>query len=234
MPLVGGADGCRQGWVLVTNDLSSGIIAWRVCANAEDLFYGNPVPEILGVDIPIGLPDSGPRLCDLSARRRLGPGRGSSVFPAPIRCQLEAKTYLEACRLRFEKEGKKISQQTWRILPKIREVDALLRRDSALQQRVREVHPEVCFLRLAGGCAMRHGKKTQQGQKERLRLLEPWFGKSLQQAMARRSELNCGADDLLDAFAVCWTAEQIYRNLAQTLPPDPPRDSAGLRMETVG
>jgi len=233
MPLVGGADGCKQGWVLVTRELGSGLVSWRVCTSAEDLFYGNPIPDVLGIDIPIGLPDSGPRVCDHEARRRLGTGRGSSVFPAPIRCLLNAHTYVESCALRFQAEGKKISRQAWGILPKIRCVDSLLRHDAALQQRVREVHPEVCFLLLAGH-PMRHNKKKKQGQEERLRVLKPWFGESLFAAVDQRHRLHFALDDLLDAFAVCWTAERIYSGRAETLPPNPPRDSAGLRMEIVG
>src|SRR5512133_3103611 len=127
MPLVGGADGCKRGWVLVTKELSSGRVSWRVCTSTDGLFYQEPIPDILGIDIPIGLPDRGPRACDQEARRKLGPGRGSSVFPAPLRCLLDALTYSEACTLRFNAEGKKISRQAWGILPKIRSVDALMR-----------------------------------------------------------------------------------------------------------
>jgi len=233
MPLLGGADGCRNGWVLVTKELSSGRVNCRLCSSTRDLFYGEPVPDILGLDIPIGLPDSGARLCDREARKRLGPGRGSSVFPAPIRCLLEARSYAEACDLRFEAEHKKISRQAWGILPKIREVDEALRADPALQQRVREVHPEISFLLLAGGRPLDHGKKTRLGQEERLRMLEPHFGQYLQRAVAKRHAMRCTLDDILDAFAVCWTAERISSGLAETLPPNPPRDSAGLRMEIV-
>ncbi len=232
MPLIAGADGCRQGWVLVTKELGSGQVAWRVCTSTEDLFYGKPTPDILGLDIPIGLPDSGPRACDLQARELLGPGRESSVFPAPIRCLLKAQTYAEACTLGLQADGRKISRQTWGILPKIRDVDALMRPDSFLQQRVHEVHPEVCF-RLLSGHPMRHNKKRKPGQEDRLRALEPWFGSSLHEAMAQRIPLGCALDDLLDAFAACWTAERIYFRQALTLPPDPPRDFAGLRMEII-
>jgi predicted RNase H-like nuclease len=81
---------------------------------------------------------------------------------------------------------------------------------------------------------MQHGKKTKQGHEERLLLLEPWFGEHLHKAVRERAALGCSPDDLLDAFAACWTAEGIYRGLGQTLPADPPRDSTGLRMEIVG
>jgi len=212
---------------------SSGSVSWQICTSTEDLFHGDGAPDLLGLDIPIGLPDSGPRLCDLEARRRLGFPRGSSVFPAPIRCLLQAATYGEACALRFEAEKRKISRQTWGILPKIKDVDRVLRNDAELPDRVREVHPEFCFSILAGH-PMEHRKKTKQGQDERLRLLEPAFGGCLGAAVADRRALGCPLDDLLDAFAACWTAERIYYGRAVTLPSAPPRDSAGLRMEILG
>ena len=269
MPTVGGADGCRQGWVLVVKELDaesaappgsadvasvlgprsadvpsawgghparrfSGSISWRTCTSTKDLFYGPEALDLLGLDMPIGLPDSGPRLCDLEARRRLGFPRGSSVFPAPIRSLLHARSYLEACALSFEADRKKISRQTWAILPKIRDVDSLLRDDPELQDRVREVHPEVCFSILAGR-PMEYRKKRKQGQEERVRLLETVFGAAcLHAALSDRRALGCPLDDLLDAFVACWTAERIYRGREVTLPAAPPRDSAGLRMEILG
>jgi len=125
-----------------------------------------------------------------------------------------------------------MSQQAWHIIPKIRAVDSLLRRDPALQQKIREVHPEVCFRTLAGRHLM-HAKKTTQGREERIQLLEPWFGDYLSSALAERRELGCALDDLLDAFVACWTAERIYSGRAKVRPPEPPRDSAGIRMEIV-
>jgi hypothetical protein len=39
--------------------------------------------------------------------------------------------------------------------------------------------------------------------------------------------------NLLDAMAACWTAERVLRGVAVRLPARPPRDSRGLRMESV-
>ena len=50
-----------------------------------------------------------------------------------------------------------------RSLPKIREVDSLLRESAKARRAVREVHPEICFWALAGGRPMRHSKKTERG-----------------------------------------------------------------------
>ena len=61
--------------------------------------------ELLLVDIPIGLPETGAeRACDLMARRLLGP-RKSSVFPVPVRQAVHAPTYQEACDLNATATG---------------------------------------------------------------------------------------------------------------------------------
>ena len=118
--------------------------------------------------MPIGLAEAyqpGGRACEREARRLLGRPRASSVFATPARPVLAAKTYEEACRLsRASAPGAKaISRQTYGILPKIREIDDLLRSRAELRAIVREVHPEVCFAELAGA-PMRHAKKTSAGK----------------------------------------------------------------------
>src|SRR5206468_1411244 len=54
--------------------------------------------QVIGVDIPIGLPESGARPADVAARRFVGP-RASSVFTTPQRAVLEAPSYAEARRV---------------------------------------------------------------------------------------------------------------------------------------
>ncbi len=232
MAIVRGADGCKQGWVVISKDLRTGAITWRLCAGAADLVQMLPHAQVTAIDIPMGLPERGPRACDQAARQVLGRGRGSSVFPAPIRPLLAAASYAEACRLGDEIEGRKLSQQAWNIVPKIKDVDAVLRADVKLQRRVREAHPEVSFQQLAGR-PLAHGKKHAEGQAERLALLRPVFGAAVEQALAERRQLASAVDDVLDAFVVLWTAERIAAGTAHTLPATPARDAAGLRMEIM-
>ena len=231
--IASGADGCRAGWVVISKDLDSGSICWRLCCAARELVHSQPTPQVLAIDIPIGLPERGPRACDLEARQLLGPPRARSVFPAPIRPVLSASSYVEACQLRFEVEGKKMSLQAWAIVPKIREVDELLCHDPELSARVREVHPEVSFYFLAGGQALQHSKKKRAGREERRKLLEPLFGAWLLEAVSERARLASAEDDVLDAFVALWTAERIATGAAITIPCAPPRDTFGLRMEIV-
>ena len=227
-----GVDGCRGGWVCVVRE-ESGALSSAGYPSAEALLAQQPRPDALAIDVPIGLPERGARECDVTARAVLGRRRGS-VFPAPLREVLAAASWGEACTIRARTEGKRMSKQAWAIVAKIREVDAALRREPSRAGWVREVHPELCFARWNGG-ALAHPKKKAAGRAERLALVAGHFGPAAF-AAARLCHLRrkVADDDLLDAFAALWSAEQILRGEAISLPAAPPRDAFGLRMEIVG
>jgi predicted RNase H-like nuclease len=68
-----GVDACKKGWVGVTGDL-------RACFGTTieelvDLAELDGALAVVGVDIPIGLPVTGPRQADVLARRAVGSGR---------------------------------------------------------------------------------------------------------------------------------------------------------------
>jgi predicted RNase H-like nuclease len=120
-------------------------------------------------------------------------------------------------------------------MPKIREVDRLMTPE--LQQRVYEAHPELAFRSLTGG-PMRHNKKTGEGREERIRALEqashglfreirPVFEKALK----TYTRAQVAPDDILDAVVLAWTALRLKTKEAYRLPPNPPVDQKGLRME---
>jgi predicted RNase H-like nuclease len=232
MTIVCGIDGCRGGWVAVAKVTETGALIWRRAGSLAALL-AEWTPAVTAADIPIGLPDAGPRQCDVAARRLLGPGRGSSVFPAPIRRLLHAHSYQDACRIRLSVDNKKISKQTYAILPKIRETDELMRNGIGPLTQVREVHPEVSFTFLAGGNPMQYSKRKPEGKRERRALLEPLYGPWLAGALSERKLLGCAEDDIVDAFVALWTAERIAQGKAQTLPETPPKDRYGLPMEIV-
>jgi predicted RNase H-like nuclease len=233
MPTISGADGCRAGWFVVSEDLDTEKISCRIFSTFSEILQQNPAPQIIAIDIPIGLTERGPRECDQVARRLLGPGRASSVFPAPIRDVLNAATYKQACQMRKRAEGKSMSCQSFGIMKKIREVDEILRQNPNLQKKIREVHPEVCFCYMNDKNPMKHGKKTPEGLNERLKLLRQFFGRFPSDALAERNKSHCAEDDILDAFAALWTAERIISGESVQLPPNPPKDRFGLKMEIV-
>lgn len=228
---IAGADGCKAGWLVL--ELENGLISPSIFATAASLFAQTRKWEVLTIDIPIGLSDDGSRTCDVEARGLLGGGRASSVFPAPVRPALDATSYLEACDLSEQFCGKRLSQQAFAILPRIREIDTEIRRLETPQERVREVHPEVCFYFWAGHRPMLFGKKTPEGFQERLALTEQSFPGAYSKIRAQLQSGLAATDDILDALAALWTAQRIQEGTAVTVPSRPPLDSCGLRMEMV-
>lgn len=230
---IAGADGCRAGWVVIQESMQGADLEWQVVPSLEALFSVPTAPGLLALDIPIGIPPKGSRACDVQARRLLGSPRGRSVFPAPIRPMLTASTHAEASAIGRNVEGRGLTIQAWGIVPKIREVDELLRADARIADRVREVHPEVCFYFLGGERPMKVGKKEAAGREERAALLREHFGGAVDRALADVRWLGCAADDLLDAFAGLWTARRIQAGTAVRIPASPERDSHRLPMEIV-
>jgi predicted RNase H-like nuclease len=184
---------------------------------------------LIAIDIPLGLPESGVRLCDTLARKQLGRGRASSIFSAPIRPLLHCASYREACELGRSIDGRAISKQTWNILAKIREADVVLRAPQR-SFAMHEVHPELSFTIWADSTAFA-SKKTETGRLARLELIEGYLPGAYARVRAAVSRAACRDDDILDAFAALWSAERLLGNTALTLPAAPECDSEGIRMQ---
>ena len=99
-----------------------------------------------------------------------------------------------------------------------------------LQKTVVEVHPEVSFWALSDKQSMKHKKISKAGKQERFQSLSRVFVDDLASVSIPK---GAALDDLLDACAAAWTAGRVAYGTAKRLPPDPPRDSRGLRMEIV-
>jgi predicted RNase H-like nuclease len=207
-------DGCRAGWVVASGE--EGAPALEVVGHFSvvlERLEGGTL-DAVAVDIPIGLSAAGSRRCDVEARRLIG-ARRSSVFPAPARPLLGARSWSET---------RGISRQTYGILAKVAEVDSCL--SPAGQHRVVEAHPEVSFTHLVGR-PMLHPKRTAAGRGERLAgLCRVFPGLTL----ARFP--GAAPDDVLDALVLCWTAGRFLRGEAQVLG-NGDCDERGLRMEIV-
>lgn len=225
-----GVDGCRAGWLAVAVPARNSTTKPRAWLHGDARSLLAAVPAgMVAIDIPIGLPDTGRRSCDVAARRLLGPRR-SSVFPAPIRPLLAARTHAEACELSRRLQGTGLPLQAFHLLPRIREVDGLLREEPVMRERLVESHPEVVFAHWNGGRPMVHPKRTEAGRTERLGLLEPHFPEAF--AMIRRlfRRSRVGDDDILDALVLLLTAGRLARGEAILLGDQEARDSCGLPM----
>lgn len=228
---IAGTDGCSSGWLCIEQG-QNGLLRPRLHRTTSELLAYAATIDLLTIDIPIGLRDDGARQVDILARRILGP-RASSVFPAPVRAALDGESYLDACSRSAAACGKRLSKQAFAILPKISEVDKGLREDLPLAEHVREVHPEVCFYFLNNKQPMAHPKKSGQGYLDRYRLLEIHFGTVIADLRSHVPRRDAADDDLLDALVALWSAQRVRAGCNVCLPPDPPRDRFGLRMEMV-
>ena len=226
MALLAGIDGCKDGWICVALDTVSGSLSGSVLATGE-------IPrqrwDLAGIDIPIGIPDHGRRDADREARALLGWPRCSSVFPCPIRPALAARSWEEACAITQAADGRRVQRQTFAILPKIREIDELMRGDPALREHLYEVHPEVSFASWKEQ-PMIFRKKAREGREERQALIRSHFGQAFTAVARQLAGHWFGADDLADAFAALWTTQRLYDRRAVSLPAEPQHDSCGLPM----
>lgn len=205
-----GVDACRAGWVAIV--LRDGRVSGaEVDASLRALLERHLDAAAVGVDMPIGLPAAGTRPCDEAARSFVG-ARRSSVFATPPAEVLAADSHAEATRLSARLSGTGISQQSYALRAKIREVEAV----AADDPRVIEVHPEVSFAALAGG-ELRWPKKTWAGQQLRQGLLAA-AGIELPADLGPASAV--APDDVLDAAAAAWSAQRYALGEAQSLPPD--------------
>jgi len=197
-----GIDGCRGGWIAVTIDGRARRFAvLRAFAEIERVAAGRVL-----VDMPIGLPDSLYRACDLAARAMLGAAR-SRVFLGARRPLLDFSDYGAANRW-AKRDGKGLSRQLWNILPKIAEIDRFI--TPRRQTWLLEAHPELAFRRLAGGHVL-PGKKTAEGRRLRRDLAAASGFAEIDTWLAQLAGTGAGADDLLDACALALAARRPRR-----------------------
>jgi predicted RNase H-like nuclease len=219
-----GVDGCRAGWVAAIADRSSGgqtstrlelfgdldaVVRWRERTAAA-------AQAIVGMDVPMGLPErAGLRACDREARHELG-SRWMTVFASPDRELLghdfaSARAIVHRRRLAEPaREHPVMTHQTMNIAPKVAQADRVLRADPARQQWLLEVHPELSFRKLAGRPLA--PKRTPEGASRRLELIARYFPDvPLRLGDAGWPRARVARDDLLDAYAVLWTALRFAR-----------------------
>ncbi|NKQ55808.1 DUF429 domain-containing protein [Amycolatopsis sp. K13G38] len=207
-----GADACRAGWVGVTLDDVRAYVAATIGELVELAEADGPV-EVVGIDIPIGLPDRGRRQADVLARQAIGPLR-SSVFMTPVRAALEAPDHRTASAINCEQAGEGVSIQAYGLRMKLLQVDAWVRTQD---RRVVEIHPEVTFAELAGA-PLTASKHTWAGAATRNGLLADAGVVLSDLGPAGR---RAGVDDVLDTAAVAWSARRVAGGTARALP-DPP------------
>ena len=223
---VTGVDACRRGWVAVSLDVTRRggaredtlrVAAVRVHQSLAGVLAGDGA-GLVGIDMPLGLLESGWREADLAARGLLGPRR-SSVFAIPPRAVWAQASYQAANRCCRELTGRGFSIQAWGLRAKLLEAD-LYR--GTCQHPIYEVHPELAFGAMAGA-PLAHSKHTAAGRDLRRALLS-------QVGLAVPLVPPAPVTDTLDAAAVAWSAWRIATGRARTLPDRPQHDRHGLEI----
>jgi predicted RNase H-like nuclease len=227
---VTGIDGCRTGWVAVDLDggrpgggrpAGAGLAAGRLAGvrlgpSLDALLAGSG--QVVGIDMALGLLDSGWRAADREARALLG-ARRSSVFaipPAPVWEELTYRAANQRCRALT---GNGLSAQAWGLRQKLIEANACRRRHPLY-----EVHPELSFRSMAG-TPLRYAKHGPDGAAERRELLAA--AGIIVPADAAPARV---AADVLDAAAAAWTAQRIAAGQARALPDPPQTDADGYEI----
>jgi predicted RNase H-like nuclease len=218
----------------------------RVFSRFADILDAPEKPSIIAVDVPIGLPECGGREAESAVRPMLGRLK-RSVFPIPTRRAIFAElgpfedqqaryaAHQRACAVAAatSKPSERITIQAFGLFQKIREVDALLRSNARLKDRVYETHPELAFRQLNGERPLDAPKKVEgrpnaPGLALRRRLLaNVGFPAAIVEAAAPR---GAGPDDLLDALACACVARRIALGRARSFPDPPERDQFDLPM----
>ena len=219
MNYVFGIDGCKAGWILAEeihkNELN--VTLFKSLSQLEILTKNEAT---VGIDIPLQIHDKGFRKADSEARALLK-SRASSIFSAPAKKTLLAKTYKDACEVNFSVCGKKISKQTWFLFKKIKEARSLFcKKENYL--KLYEVHPELSFMAMNNMKVLEYGKKTIEGFNFRYRLLKQVFPLfDFREIRAKFKKKDVADDDILDAVAVLWSTQKIIDKIASYVPKDP-------------
>lgn len=210
-----GLDACRRGWIAVAvgDAVTGAYFAEDIRSLIARALADGPL-AVVAVDMPIGLADRGQRQADLLARAEIGP-LWASVFMTPAREALLAADQAAASAINRRLTGHGISIQAFALKPKLLEVERWAR---ATAIRVVEIHPEVCFARLAGGPLT--ARKSSWAGTEQRRALLAGAGIRLAGDLGPAGAL-AGVDDVLDAGAAAWAARRVLSGDARPLP-DPP------------
>ena len=196
-----GIDGCHAGWCMVKLD-NLGNSSMSLINDISVL--PDTCADIALIDIPIGLSDSGEESEFYRMAKKELKGQSSCVFPVPCRDVIyKVDTYEEACEINKERTGKKISRQSWSIVPKIREVDEFMSSNPEMKGFLVEHHPELCFLRLLG-TPCKYNKREQLGENQRIAVLKKHMDILSLVGNHTYSSRDVARDDIIDAAVLAF------------------------------
>jgi predicted RNase H-like nuclease len=219
-----GVDAYRKGskgWIGVELDRGAFVAAHIADCLTKLLSAVNDV-QVVGIDMPLGLVETGRRQADLDAREFVGKRR-NSVFLMPPQAvwKREDNTWYddsweqanqrcrELPRDELSPDGYGLSRQAWGLHVKLREAN------ECLATNLHEVHPEVSFAAMNGKKSLEHRKVSWTGHITRRALLAE-HRIHLPDQLGKAG--NARIDDVLDAAAAAWSAHRIATGHASRLP----------------
>lgn len=239
--MIVGVDGCKGGWIAVSQASEHHAFDVQVHANFATLVGAYPTSATICVDMPIGLPTlgmSGGRAAEHAVRPFLKK-RKSSVFAIPSRAAVYAaippfekgaygQAHAKACAIarQTSQPAAGFPIQAFGIFPKIRDIDQLLRCDAHLGARIFESHPEFAFAKLNADIEMQHSKVTPLGEQMRRAVLvaHGFTNEFVQQTRFHHAK----TDDFLDACVMMIIANRIRTGKARPFPNPPAKDDFGI------
>lgn len=220
-----GLDGTADGWMAVV--LHDDRVDDAFVAGSSAAAVARAGPTAVAVDMPVGLLDAAVREADVAARNGLV-GAASTVFNPPARSVVEAwrwgqvTGHADASALSRHVTGAGLSQQAWRLVPKIAEIDELA---EAWGASLRECHPELAFRQLSGGQRLPR-KRSWDGLMRRRALLDD-VGVVLPDRLPGGGH-RAAPDDVLDAAVCAWVAAGVAAGAPlQPHPPEPRQTDRG-------
>lgn len=133
--------------------------------------------------------------------------------------------------------SKKLSKQSFAIIPKIREIDKFLQTHNEWKNRIAESHPEYCFSLLNGNVPVYENKQTPEGGKRRLEILCRYYPHSHEVVeLFKRTypTLSRKTDDVLDALVLALIGAIGLDAGFTSIPEFPMHDPKGIKMQIVG
>ena len=229
-----GIDGSAGGWIAVVR-MSHQFKVYHIDRISQIVELPVTIDLAL-IDIPLGLGSSRViRDVEELARKELSPSRHSSVFNVPVREAIQQEDYELASQMNQEITGKKISRQSWNIIPKIKDADSFLQENPGLKKRLLEAHPELCFkyLNHAKIPVFRKRDPGQKGLDERIRILRNYYQDVERFYGHQRKDLHpslAQPHDLVDALCLCITACLGYQYRLSRLQETSTQDDFGIEM----
>lgn len=230
-----GIDGCKGKWLAV--ELSDNGFCVRLFDNINYVSSHYKNADCIMIDMPIGLAESKADIRPDEELRKNLKGKASSVFNTPCRQSVYETGYEKSSVTNNEIMSKKLSRQSFAIIPKIREIDIFLQTHTEWKNRILESHPEYCFTLLNGNIPVFENKQTLEGSEKRLNILCRYFPQSHEVVdLFKRTypTLSSKTDDVIDALVLALIGAIGLDAGFTSIPEFPMHDTQGIKMQIVG